>query len=272
MSGKPIFEPKVSLKTAPVDEEPPMPSRTTWEYCRRRTSSAKPRMSSECPRMMVGEVSQPSRFRTVAASPFQSVASFTQRRSRNSRDSRKRRVSSTAGSLSGSGSTGGGLTTAGGGAGRSGAAAARGAGAAAASRRAAGLEAPFGVAALREGAAFASAASGLIGALSAPSSPASSCPILVTCRACSSLGSYWVAMKVWAISIASLASRPGAARQRTLASVSSRLVRAAAGSWQRAARIPRILLAAITPPVPLPQRSRLASTKPRRTACPTARA
>ena len=59
MSGKPIFEPKVSLKTAPVDEEPPMPSRTTWEYCRRRTSSAKPRMSSEWPRMMVGEVSQP---------------------------------------------------------------------------------------------------------------------------------------------------------------------------------------------------------------------
>ena len=117
MSGKPIFEPKVSLKTAPVDEEPPMPSRTTWEYCSRRTSSAKPRMSSECPRMMVGEVSQPSRFRTVAASPFHRVASFTQRRSRNSRDSRKRSVSSTAGSLSGSGSTGGGLTTAGGGAG-----------------------------------------------------------------------------------------------------------------------------------------------------------
>ena len=41
-----------------------------------------------CPRawlrMMVGEVSQPSRLRTVAASPFHRVASFTQRRSRNS--------------------------------------------------------------------------------------------------------------------------------------------------------------------------------------------
>jgi len=254
-----------------------MPSRTTCEYCRRRTSSAKLRMSSAWLRMMVGEVSQPSRLRTVAGSPFHRVASFTHRRSRNSRDSRKRSVSSTAGSLSGSGSTGGGTTGADGGAARSGAAARTAAGevAAAGSR----LEAGFAGVFVARAAGLASglgsllpSAPGLSGALSAPSSPASSWPILVTWRACCSVGSYWVSMKAWAISRASLTSRPGAARQSTLASASSRAVRAAATSGQRAARIPRILLAAMTPPAPLLQSSRLASTNPRSTACPTARA
>ena len=45
-SGKPIFEPKVRLKTSGASEEPPMPSSTTWVYWSRRISSAKPRTSS----------------------------------------------------------------------------------------------------------------------------------------------------------------------------------------------------------------------------------
>jgi hypothetical protein len=79
-------------------------------------------------------------------------------------------------------------------------------------------------------------------------------------------------MKACAISTASFTSSPGAARQSTLASASSREARAEATSGQSAARMPRILLAAITPPAPLLQSRRLASTKPRSTACPTARA
>src|SRR5262249_18716497 len=140
-------------------------------------------------RMMVGEVSQPSRFRTPAASPFHSVASFTQRRSRNSRPSKKRRVSSTAGSLSGSGSTGGGFTTTGAGLGGGGAGGGAGArsGSAAAGAGAAGRLGAAGFGAGGFAGFFGSVvAPGLSGALSAPSRPASSCPILATRRAAGS--------------------------------------------------------------------------------------
>ena len=139
-----------------------------------------------------------------------------------------------------------------------------------ASRMGAAGFAGAGLGAVAFGPPFSSA--GFSGALSAPSSPASSWPILATCRDCGSPGWNWVPMKAWAISMAVLGSSPAAARQSTLASTSSRLRRAESASWHIAARMPRILLAAITPPVPLAQRSRLASTKPRSTAWPTARA
>jgi hypothetical protein len=75
-----------------------------------------------------------------------------------------------------------------------------------------------------------------------------------------------------AISTALATSISRAPRHRTLASSSSRERRAASGSWQSAARTPRILFAAIEALAPLPQMSTPASTKPRSTACPIARA
>src|SRR5215813_3931446 len=98
-SGKPILEPKMRLNTSAARAAPPMPRRTTWLNCRRRISSAKLLRSSVWPFMIVGEVSQPRRWRMVGTSPLHSVASFTQRRSRKSCSSRMSIISCTAGSL-----------------------------------------------------------------------------------------------------------------------------------------------------------------------------
>src|SRR5215468_112393 len=112
-SGKPILEPKMRLNTSAARAAPPMPRRTTWLNCRRRISSAKLLMSSVWPRMIVGEVSQPRRWRMVGTSPLHSVASFTQRRSRKSCSSRMSIISCTAGSLATSSTAlGGGAVTA----------------------------------------------------------------------------------------------------------------------------------------------------------------
>src|SRR5215813_3340697 len=112
-SGKPILEPKMRLNTSAARAAPPMPRRTTWLNCRRRISSAKLLMSSVWPRMIVGEVSQPRRWRMVGTSPLHSVASFTHRRSRKSCSSRMSIISCTAGSLATSSTAlGGGAVTA----------------------------------------------------------------------------------------------------------------------------------------------------------------
>ncbi len=102
-SGNPILEPKVRPNTSAQSEEPPTPRTTTWENCRRLTSSANALSSSTCARMMVGAVSQPRRLRMRSGSPFQSVASLVQSRSRKLCDSRNASVSSTRGSWSASG-------------------------------------------------------------------------------------------------------------------------------------------------------------------------
>src|SRR5262249_44150191 len=74
-----------------------------------------------------------------------------------------------------------------------------------------------------------------------------------------------------AIATARAGATSRAPRQSTLPS-SSRARRAESGSWQREARMPRILFEAMEAPTPLPQMSTPTSTKPRSTACPTARA
>jgi len=103
-------------------------------------------------------------------------------------------------------------------------------------------------------------------------SDASSARTFRSRRTCRSSPEKRAARNVRASSIADGRSTTLVPRQRTLASSSSRAWRAVKRSWQRAARTPRILLAAIETPAPLPQMRMPASAPPSRTATPTARA
>ena len=113
---------------------------------------------------------------------------------------------------------------------------------------------------------------GWVGGLSAVRAPLSSSAIFEILRAKRSPPENEAPSQAMAIATARAGATSRAPRQSTLASSSSRARRAESGSWQREARMPRSLFAAMEAPTPLPQMSTPASTKRRSTACPTARA
>ena len=231
--------------------------------------------------MMVGEVSHPSRLRMAAFSPFHREASLTQRRSRKSWLSRASMVSWTAGSLKASsagracagaaaatGSSMAGSSSAGVSPGTS----SKGRAMASAATSSSVSRVPGAAMRAAAGCSCRNAPGDRVTPLSSGIMPASRSAILDTVRMKRSSPEKEAASHAEAISTARSASSSRAPRHRTLASSSSRERRAASGSWQREARMPRILFAAMDAPVPLPQISRPVSTKPRSTACPTARA
>src|SRR5712691_10593374 len=97
--------------------------------------------------------------------------------------------------------------------------------------------------------------------MDSPRSEASSASTLASRRAWSSACEKRAARNVRASAMAEARMTTAVTRQSTLASSSSRDCRAVKGSWQRAARTPRILLAAIDTPAPLPQIRMPASTR-----------
>ncbi len=107
---------------------------------------------------------------------------------------------------------------------------------------------------------------GRVGGFSAAGRTLSSKAIFETLRAKRSSPEKEAPSQAMATATARAGATSRAPRQSTLASSSSRASRAASGSWQSEARMPRILFAAMEAPTPLPQMSTPASTKPRSTA------